>query len=122
METEEIIQNQRKRRRKKTNISLGREYLRHFYVFILTAIMCFPGYASEVLAYNTFIMNGMPHFLSAFIAMLFGGFVSTLPLFVLNIILVIKKKKYYAIAFQIILTEIIGMVFFVYNQVGLAAF
>ncbi|MBQ8588184.1 MAG: hypothetical protein IJ454_02205 [Clostridia bacterium] len=120
METEEIIQNQRKRRRKKTNISLGREYLRHFYVFILTALMCFPGYAAEVLIYNMFVMKDMPPFLSAFVSMLVGGIVSTLPFLVLNIILVVKKKKYYAIAFQIMLVEIIGMVFFVYNQMGLA--
>ncbi len=120
METEEIIQNQRKRRRKKTNISLGKHYLRHFYVFILTALMCFPGYASEVLMYNMFVMKGIPAFLSAIIAMLVGGIVSTIPFLVLNIILVVKKKKYYAIAFQIILIELIGMIFFIYNQVGLA--
>ena len=119
METEEIIQNQRKRRRKNTGRSLGKLYLRHFYVFVLTALMCFPGYASEVLLYNMFIMKNIPAFLSAFSAMLLGGIVSTLPFLVLNIILVVKKKKYYAIAFQVIFTEIIGMIFFIYNQVGL---
>lgn len=119
MNTEDIIQNQKRRTAKKTQTTIIREYIKRWYILLLTVITCFAGYAAEILIYSTFCTLSLPHFAAALIAIFVGGLISTLPFFVLNIVLAFKKKKYYAIAIQIIVMEIIGMAFFVYNQVGL---
>lgn len=116
MDTEGTIRRQN-RIRAKRNRTLAGEYLHKWYVLVLTVIMCFPGYAAEVLLYNVMVMNKFPAFLAAFLAILIGGLICTLPFFAFNLYLVLKKKKYYAIVCQIAVMEIIGMVFFLYNQI-----
>lgn len=118
MNTEEIIQNQN--RRKKTQTTLIKEYIKRWYVLLITVLTCFVGYAAEVLIYSTLCTMNMPHFAAALIAIFLGGIISTLPFFILNILLAVRKKKYYAIAVGIIAMEIVGMAFFVYNQLGIS--
>jgi len=119
MNTEDIIRTQQKKRMKNVDRPLIIEYLRRWYIIILTVFMCFPGYATEVLLYNFFVLKQLPHFLSAIMAIFLGGLISTLPFFILSIYLASKKKKYYAIAFGICVLEIVGMIFFLYNQMVL---
>ena len=119
MNTEEIIKNQNRRNEKKTQTTLIREYIKRWYVLLITVLTCFVGYAAEVLIYSTLCTMNMPHFAAALIAIFLGGTISTLPFLILNISLAVRKKKYYAIAVGIIVMEIIGMAFFVYNQLGL---
>lgn len=116
MDSETIIQRQSKKKIKK-NKTLVREYLSKWYVLLLTVAMCFPGYAAEVLLYNVMVMNKLSNFAAAFLAILIGGLICTLPFFAFNLYLIIKKKRYYAIVWQIAVMEIIGMVFFLYNQI-----
>ncbi len=96
--------------------SLIKEYLRRWYVFLFTIIMCLPAYVCEVLLYNVFVLKGISAFISGIMAIFIGGFVASLPLLVLNIKLISKKKKYYAIPVQIAVIEIIGMAIFVVSQ------
>ncbi len=95
------------------------EYLRYWYILILTVLMCYPGYACEVLFYNIMIINNLAPFGAAVISIFLGGLISTIPFLILNIVLCVKKKKYYAIVFQIAVMEIIGLAFFLYNQIQL---
>ncbi len=118
MNTEEIIQNQNRRKKKQT--TLIKEYIKHWYILLITVLTCFIGYAAEILIYSTLCTMNMPHFAAALIAIFLGGMLSTLPFLILNITLAVRKKKYYGIAVGIIVMEIIGMVFFVYNQVGIS--
>lgn len=99
--------------------SLFIEYLRHWYVIILTVLMCFPAYAVEALAYSFLLVKKIPAFGAALISIGMGGFIATFPLLILNIILIVRRK-YYAIAVQIALLELIGTAFFLVNQIGLA--
>ncbi len=117
MNTREIIQNQNKR--KKAQTTLIKEYIKRWYVLLITVLTCFIGYAAEILIYSTLCTMNMSHFASAIVAIFLGGIISTLPFLILNISLAVRKKKYYAIAVGIIVMEIIGMAFFVYNQLGL---
>ncbi len=117
MEREDIIARQQGRKVKPAQRSLIKEYLRHWYVILLTVLMCYPGYASEVLLYNIMIMNNLAPFGAAIISIFLGGLISTVPFLILNIVLCVKKKKYYSIVFQIAVMEIIGMSFFLYNQI-----
>lgn len=97
--------------------SLFKEYLRRWYVFFFTLLMCLPAYVCEVLLYNIFVMKDITAFLAALMAIFIGGFVATIPLLIVNIKLIVKKKKYYAIVVQIALTEIIGMAIFILSQI-----
>lgn len=106
--------------RKNVERTLMGEYLHRWYILLLTILMFYPGYAAEILIYNTILMNGVPPFGAALLGILIGGIISTLPFLILNIVLCVKKKKYYAIVFQVAAMEIVGMAFFIYNQVLLA--
>lgn len=97
--------------------SLIKEYLRRWYVFLLTIIMCLPAYVGEVLLYNVFVLKGISAFLAGLMAIFIGGFIASIPLLILNIKLIAKKKKYYAIPVQIAVIEIIGMAIFVVSQI-----
>lgn len=120
MDREDIISRQQGRRVKpQVKRTLMKEYLHFWYILVITVLMCFPGYASEVLLYNLMIVKGLSAFGAALIAIFLGGLISTLPFLILNIVLCVKKKKYYAIVFQIALMEILGLVFFLYNQIQL---
>lgn len=121
MDREEIIARQQgiKVKSKVRERALIGEYLRYWYVLVLMVLMCYPGYACEVLFYNIMIINNLAPFGAAIISIFLGGLISTVPFLILNIILCVKKRKYYAIVFQIAVMEIIGLVFFLYNQIQL---
>lgn len=119
MDTKDIISRQRRIKKAKPARTLPKEYLHYWYVFVLTAFMCFPGYAVEIILFNFMAISILPNFLAAFFAILLGGLISTLPFFILNLVLFFKRKKRYAIVFQIVAMELIGMIFFLYNQVVL---
>ncbi len=119
MERQDIIARQQAKKEAPARRTLMGEYIRKWYVLILTVLMCYPGYASEVLVYNTMIINKVGPFVAALVSIFAGGLISTIPFLILNIILCVKKKKYYAIVFQIAVMEILGMAFFLYNQVML---
>ncbi len=121
MNTEDIIQRQKKNTKPKdARRTLTGEYLHYWYMLLITAVTCLPGYVIEVFLYNLMVAKKLSAFASATISIFLGGLISTLPFLVLNIVLCVKKKKYYAIVVQIVLLEIIGMVFFLHNQVLLA--
>ena len=111
----------RKKRSAKRMIkrSLFKEYVRHWYVIVISIMAFFPAYMLEILLGNLFIAKNIPPFLAALLTMFVGGFIATLPFLALNIYLIAKKKKYYAIAVQIIVMEIIGIVFYVYSKIAL---
>ena len=119
MDREDIIARQQGRKPQVKKRSLMGEYLHYWYILVLTVLMCYPGYACEVLLYNVMLINGISAFGSALLSIFLGGLISTIPFLILNIVLCVKKKKYYAIAFQIALMEILGLVFFLYNQIQL---
>ena len=120
MDREEIIARQQGRKTKpQMQRTLLGEYVHFWYILFITVLMCFPGYACEVLLYNVMLINKISPFGSALIAIFVGGLISTLPFLVLNIVLCVKKKKYYSIVFQISAMEIIGLSFFLYNQIQL---
>lgn len=120
MDREDIISRQQERKSKpQVQRSLLGEYLHFWYILVLTVLMCFPGYIGEVFLYNYMIAKGLSAFGSAIIAIFLGGLICTLPFLVLTIILCVKKKKFYSIVFQISLMEILGLAFFLYNQIQL---
>ena len=120
MDREEIIARQHIRKRNpKVKRTLMGEYLRNWYVLVLTILMCVPGYVCEVILYNSMMAKGLSAFGAAFLAILLGGLITTLPFLILNIVLCVKKKMYYSIVFQVCLMEILGLVFFLYNQIQL---
>ncbi len=110
----------RTRRRKPVKRSLAMEYLRHWYVILISMMTCVPAYMMEIFLANFFIARNVPPFVAALITMFIGGLIATLPLLALNIYLVVKRKKYYAIAIQIILMELLGIVFYLWNQISIA--
>ena len=55
-------------------------------------------------------------FWSGMLAICVSGFVGTLPMFILNIKLAFRKK-FYALAVQFVLFDVVGTVFFVINKV-----
>lgn len=121
MNTQDIVQRQKNSRKPKdANRTLLKEYLHYWYMLLITAITCLPGYVIEIFLYNLMVAKKLSAFASATIAIFLGGLISTLPFLILNIVLCVKKKKYYAIVVQIAILEIIGMAFFLYNQVLLA--
>lgn len=117
MNTDEINVKRHKKHKEHIDRPLTTQYLRRWYVLILTVLTCFPGYAAEVLMYNFFAMKNIPHFAAAVIAIFLGGMISTLPFFILSMVLAFKKKKYYALAIGVIVLELVGMAFFLYNQI-----
>lgn len=119
MNTEEIIRNQN-RRKKPVRRSLIKVYLHRWYILVLTALTCIFGYAAEAILYGTLSAMSMTHFLAAIIAIFLGGIISTFPFFVYNLVLAFRYKRYSALVVTIIVLEIIGMLFFVCNQIGLA--
>ena len=119
MDTQNIVDRQRRTKKEKPKRTLLQEYVHHWYVFLLTILTCFVGYAGEIILFNFMSLSPLPGFLAAFFAMLLGGLISTLPFFILNLVLFFKRKKCYALVFQIVAMEVIGMAFFLYNQVVL---
>ncbi len=98
--------------------SLFKEYISHWYVILLCILLLFPAYVALPLASSFFITKGINVFWASLIAIAMAGFVATLPLLVLNIKLTIRRK-YYALAVQFVLFDIIGTAIFVINQIGL---
>ena len=119
MDTQNIVDRQRRTKKEKPKRTLLQEYVHHWYIFLLTIPTCLVGYAGEIILFNFMSLSPLPNFLAAFFAMLLGGLISTLPLFILNLVLFFKRKKRYALVFQIVAMEVIGMAFFLYNQVVL---
>ena len=119
MNTEEIIRNQR-RRKKPVRRSLFKEYLHRWYILLLTALTCIFGYAAEAIIYGTLSAMSMTHFVAAIIAIFLGGIISTFPFFIFNLVLTFRHKRYSALVVTITALELIGMIFFVFNQIGLA--
>lgn len=99
--------------------SLFMEYIRHWYVLLITLLTCVPGFLMTAPIYTIFQLNAIKPFVSALLTMAVCGFVATLPMLILNILLVVRKK-YYAIAVQICLFEFVGTLFFLVTQINLS--
>jgi len=110
----------KKKTRKIVKRSLFKEYVRHWYVILISIMMFFPAYMLEILLGNFFIAKNIPPFGAALLTMFLGGLIATLPLLALNIYLIVRKKKYYAIAVQIILMELLGIIFYLYSKIVVA--
>ncbi len=106
------------RKKKISQKSLFREYMSHWYVILLCILLMFPAYMILPLTISFFMTKGVAVFWSSLIGIATAGFVATLPLLILNIMLTCRRK-YYALAVQFVLFDIIGTVFFVINQIGL---
>ncbi len=106
----------RKKVRKKR--SLFMEYVCHWYIILLSFIMCFPAYMGEIFLGSLFIAKGVPLFWSALLTMFIGGLIATFPFLILNIVLVVRKK-YYAIAVQLITMELLGLAFYLYHKMAI---
>ena len=119
MDTQNIISRQQRTKKEKPQRNLFQEYVHYWYIFLITIPTCLVGYAAEIILFNFMSISALPKFLAAFFAMLLGGLISTFPLFILNLVLFFKRKKRYAAVFQIVITEVVGLVFFLYNQVVL---
>ena len=98
--------------------SLFMEYVHAWYVFLITLLVCAPAYMTEIFLGSLFVAKNVPPMVAALLTMFFGGFIATLPLLVLNIYLIAKKKKYYAIAVQIIAIELLGLLFFLCSKIA----
>lgn len=116
-----VVRGNAEKPRKKVNKnrSLFMEYVYHWYVVLLSLIMCFPAYLAEIFLSNLFIAKSIPPFWAALLTMLVGGFIATFPLLILNIVLV-ARKKYYAIAVQLVLMEFLGLAFFLHYKMAMA--
>ena len=99
--------------------SLFKEYLHSWYVFLITLIMCVPAYMIEIFLGSLFVAKNIPPMVAALLSMFLGGFIACIPLLVLNIYLIAKKKKYYAIAVQIIAIELLGLLFYLYSKIAI---
>lgn len=108
-----------KKRKKLVKRSLFKEYLHGWYVFLITVIMCVPAYVAEIFLCSLFVAKGTVPMVAALLSMFLGGFIACIPLLVFNIYLIIKKKKYYAIAVQIIAIELLGLLFYLYSKVAI---
>ena len=107
------------RRKVRPKRSLLMEYVCHWYVILLSFIMCFPAYMGEIFLGSLFIAKGVSPFWSALLTMFIGGIIATFPFLILNILLVARKKKYYAIAVQLITMEFLGLAFFLYHKMAI---
>lgn len=105
----------RKRKKLRPRKSLFKEYVTHWYVFVLCIFMCVPAYLAEIFLGSLFMAKNITPFFSALLTMFAGGFIATFPLLILNIVLLFKKK-YYAIAVQIIALQSLGLLFYLYNK------
>lgn len=100
--------------------SLFKEYLSHWYVLLICVLLLFPAYMLLPLASSFFITKGVHVFWASISAIAVSGFVATFPLLILNIMLTFRRK-YYALAVQFVLFDVLGTAFFVVNQIGLNA-
>ena len=102
---------------KKTNSNktLWQEYVSHWYVWVINIFFLFPAYLILPFALSLFMTKSISIFWSSIFAICVSGFVATLPLLILNIRLA-KRKKYYALAVQFVLFDLIGTIFFVVNS------
>ncbi len=98
--------------------SLFMEYVKHWYVIVISIMMCFPAYMLQIFLGNLFIAKKVPAFASALLTMFLGGLTATLPFLILNIILT-ARKKYYAIAVQLIAMMSLGMAFYLHYKIML---
>ena len=99
--------------------SLFKEYLHSWYVWLITLIMCVPAYMIEIFLGSLFVAKNVPAMVAALLSMFLGGFIACIPLLILNIYLIVKKKKYYAIGVQIIAIELLGLLFYLYSKVAI---
>lgn len=106
------------RKKIRKNRSLFMEYVCHWYIILLSFIMCFPAYMAEAFLGSLFIAKGITPFWSALLTMFVGGFIATFPFLILNIVLVVRKK-YYAIPVQIIVMELLGLSFYLYHKMAI---
>ena len=100
--------------------SLFKEYLSHWYVILINILFLFPAYMIMPFALSFFMTSGFSMFWASILAICVSGFVGTLPMFILNIKLAVRKK-FYALAVQFVLFDVTGTVFFVINRVLLNA-
>ena len=96
--------------------SLCREYLSHWYVILINILFLFPAYMIMPFALSYFMTSGFSMFWSGILAICVSGFVGTFPMLILNIKLA-ARKKFYALAVQFVLFDVVGTVFFVISKV-----
>ena len=102
------------------NKSLFKEYLLHWYVILINILFLFPAYVIMPFAVSFFITSGLHVFWAGIFSVCVSGFIGTFPMLILNIKLA-ARKKFYALAVQFVLFDVVGTVFFVINQVLLNA-
>jgi len=96
--------------------SLFKEYLSHWYVILINILFLVPAYMIMPFALSYFMTSGFSMFWSGILAICVSGFIGTLPMFILNIKLAFRKK-FYALAVQFVLFDVVGTLFFVINKV-----
>ena len=105
-----IMKNKKRISRK----SLIAEYVAHWYIWLINILFLFTGYMVLPLATSFLASKGIGSFVSGILGMAASGFVATLPLLILNIVLA-KRGKLYALAVQFVLFDLAGMVFYLMN-------
>ena len=102
---------------KKTNSNktLSQEYKSHWYVWLINIFFLFPAYLILPFTLSLFMTKSIPVFWSSIFAICVSGFIGTLPLLILNLRLA-ARKKYYALAVQFVLFDLIGTIFFIVNS------
>ncbi len=98
-------------KRRKKQKPLIAEYICHWYVILLCAVLYPIANMSQIFLNNFFLAKNMSGFLAALLTMFLSGLIATFPFLILNIILA-KRKKYYAIVVQIVTMELIGIVLY----------
>jgi len=98
-----------------SNKTLIQEYTSHWYVWLINIFFLFPAYMILPFALSLFMTKSVSLFWSSIFAICVSGLIGTLPLLVLNIRLALRKK-YYALAVQFVLFDLIGTIFFVINS------
>ena len=103
---------------KKTTSSktLSQEYKSHWYVWLINIFFLLPAYMALPFCLSIFMANSVSIFWSSIFAICISGFVGTFPLLILNLRLA-ARKKYYALAVQFVLFDLIGTIFFIVNRV-----
>ena len=96
--------------------SLFKEYISHWYVWLINILFLFPAYFILPIANSFFVTKAIPVFWSSILAICVSGFVGTLPLLFLNIMLA-ARRKFYALAVQFVLFDLTGTIFFVLYKV-----
>ena len=105
------IMKNKKRISRKTLIA---EYAAHWYIWLINILFLFPGYMVLPLVTSFSASKGVGSFVSGILGIAASGFVATLPLLILNIVLA-KRRKFYALAVQFVLFDLAGMVFYLMN-------